>query len=360
MLQGRAVMNDQERVATKHLFEYFDARPGNLLVAYERPYARLAACLLRHADDTGRPIRIVAAEEVSASELYDLLTEAQKFVCALNPTFEIGFSASAQIMTERSTTRSLNAYTLRDVSHVWQQLFQVEPASIRRLNQQLIRTLQDGATLNIRDGNGTDLNIGLSSDFCWVNMDGFTDADFDLTCNLPVGEVATYSADVTGVLRFTGALLGTIPIGRKYGRIDLPITVELKRGKIIALSCANSALQRDLEFCLYLDTYTDCVNEVAFGTHPAIRGPLYGLNYKYEENQYGFHLGFGASLAQQNVARRTPHHMDFVFDHAFATLDDRVLFDGEFHLDNFSPDPAAPLRTAQRSCCGFAADPQIA
>jgi leucyl aminopeptidase (aminopeptidase T) len=348
-------MTPAEDQATRHLFEYLDARHGDLVFAFERAYAPLAECVRTYAVSQAKRVRFVAVEQVAPDELHTLLSDAPKFVCAFNPTFQHGFSPAAQVMTERSTTLSLKAFTLRDVSHMWRELFAPSPRDIARLNEQLIRVLQDGQVLAVKSAHGTDLTISLSPEFLWVNMDGLSEADFDLTCNLPVGEVATFPARIDGTIHFTGALLGTIPIGRKYGAIRHPILFEISDGAVTRVESRDRGLERDLNFCLYLDDYTHTVNEVAFGTNPAIRGAMLGLNYKYEENRYGFHIGFGASLAQQNVTRQTPHHLDLVFDEVVATLDGVTLFDGEFRLNNFQRDISKRLRVAQRSCCGAAA-----
>ena len=80
--------------------------------------------------------------------------------------------------------------------------------------------------------------------------------------------------------------------------------------------------------------------------------PIRGFNYKHEESRLGFHLGFGASLAQQNVERLTPHHLDLLLQDCRLYLDGVLLFDGEYRFDQF-PEAIAetPLRTTSRSCC---------
>jgi leucyl aminopeptidase (aminopeptidase T) len=151
---------------------------------------------------------------------------------------------------------------------------------------------------------------------------------------------------------FAGGLLGTIPIGRKYGPIRQPIRLRIEAGKVIDLEVSDPGLRRDLEFCLYFDRYTSQVNEIGFGTNPAIRRPVRGYNYKHEESRMGFHLGFGASLAQQNVERLTPHHLDFLLEDCVMHLDGALLFDGSYHPDNFAAATSGdPLRLSARTCC---------
>jgi aminopeptidase len=347
----------KKRRAIEHLFRYLDARPGRLLFAYEATYQPIANEAILFARETGLDVDFLPVDECKPSDLFNHLTSAEKFLCAYNTTYGTGMSGNALIMTERATTLSLRAYTLADLSAAFFDVFQSCPDRIKSLNERLIRTLQHGRALTIRDPNGTHLEIQLDAAYDWVNLDGFNEAAFDLTCNLPIGEVATYSPSVNGLIRFSGALLGTIPIGRKYGAIHHPIVLEINNNCVTHVEAQNKQLQRDLEFCLFFDFYTNHVNEVGIGTNYVIRGPMTGLNYKYEENHYGFHLGFGASLAQQNVTRRTPHHLDLIFESATIALDGPILFDGDFRFEEFPESQSdSPLRLAARTCCGMLAN----
>src|ERR1043165_275791 len=291
------------RKAIEHLFRYLDARPGRLLFAYEAAFRPIVEEAKQYLLESRQDVDFVPVEEYAASELYERLTAADKFLCAYNLTFREGLTERVLVMTERATTLSLRAYTIADLSAAFFDVFQSCPDRIKLLNVKLIRALQTSSEMEVTDPNGTNLRIKLNKSYDWVNIDGFTEAKFDLTCNLPVGEVATYSPSVNGVIEFTGSLLGTIPIGRKYGAVRAPIKIEIKDNVATRIECENKLLQDDLEFCLGFDSYTNHVNEVGIGTNDAVRGTLSGLNYKYEENHYGFHLGFGASLAQQNVTR---------------------------------------------------------
>ena len=244
------------------------------------------------------------------------------------------------------------AASIADVSHEVFDVFQADPEEIRGVNDRLIRVLQAGKELVVRDHRGTYLSVTLDTAYDFVNMDGFSEADFALPMNLPLGEVATYTPHVTGELVLVGGLLGTIPIGRKHGPIREPVRFVINDGQLVELRVNDPVLREDLEFCLFFDDYTSRVNEVGFGTNNAIRGPVRGFNYKHEENRLGFHLGFGASLAQQNVERLTPHHLDLLVEDTVIELDGALLFDGEYRFEAF---PAASgdtaLRLASRSCC---------
>ena len=349
-------LRDYKFRAIRHLFEYLDARPGKTLIVFEKAYFPIIHDINQYTISAGRSddIEICFIEKHSPKELYKKLESSEKFLCAYNLNWEEGATDHMKIISECLALFENKAYTISDMSAAFYDIFQACPSLISELNKKLIRSLQVGKLLEIRDANGSYLKIHLDEFYDWVNMDCFSEASFDLACNLPVGEVATYAPKVEGELFFTGSLLGTMPIGRNHGVIKNPVYFKIEDNAIVEIKADNMSLQQDLEYCLYFDEYTHLVNEVAVGTNYAIPKPLQGYNYKYEENQFGFHLGFGASLAQQNVVRKTPHHLDLVFASSTVFLDDKLLFDGDYHLDNFpESEKDVPLRLSKRTCCSI-------
>jgi hypothetical protein len=320
----------EKEVAIRHLLSYLDTRPGKLTIAFEPAYLYVAEALKAISR---RSVQLLPASDITPDQLFSALTASEKFLCAFNRTFAAGFTPHVDVMIERSTSLSIKAFTLTDISADFFNVFQSDPKAILQLNERLMNRFRNGSKMLIRDTNGTHLQIDLQNDlYDWVSIDGFTEAALDLTFNLPPGEVATYSPSVNGEIYFVGGLLGTIPIGRKYGLIEDPIYITIQDGIAIDFNTDNKKLREDLEFCLNLTPFTNSVCEVGIGTNPSIRS-LKGLNYTFEEKHYGFHLGFGATLAQQNnVERMTDHHLDLLFSECTIELDDQIIFDGEFHV----------------------------
>ena len=340
------------RTAVYHLLDYLDLRPGSALFAYEKPYRQLATAVAEAGRSRGTAVDLLAVETVTPDQLRTRLMAADKFLCAFNRTFAAGLTEHVDVMVECGVEWPERAYTLSDISADFVRILQADPRVIADLNARLIRTLQEGRELWVRDDRGTSLRVRFDPQYEWVNQDGFTEAGYALTMNLPMGEVATYTPDVEGELVFVGGLLGTIPIGRKYGPIREPVRMSIRAGRATAIDTSDRALLKDLLFCLDFDHYTRQVNEIGFGTNPAITGPVRGYNYKHEESRLGFHLGFGASLAQQNVERLTPHHLDLLLDDCQMYLDGKLLFDGDYRLDDFPASRAhTPLHVTSLSCC---------
>lgn len=317
--------------AADHLLDYLEARAGALTVLYEPSYQDIIAELLVTSERRGSIIQSHSIERLSLDEITEILNGAEKFLCAFNNHYANGVDDKIRCMIQFGVERASCAFTLTDISEVFWDIFQIAPSAICAISRKVAEALSQATNLHVKDNRGTDLLIVLRPEYDIVHIDGFQDAALDLTVNLPPGEVATYSDDVSGVIWFCGGLLGTIPIGRKYGQITEPVGFKLVKNRITEVYCQNEGLRNDLLFCLDFSSFTRNVCEIGFGTHPAIRD-IHGLNYTYEEKHYGFHIGLGATLAQQNVQRETDHHLDLLFADCTLTLDGKVVFDGEYRL----------------------------
>lgn len=318
--------NDARFVAASHLAMYLDNDSGAVLFAHAEPYADIAAaceiaCRRRGIDFISRP-----AEQGSLSELTSTLAAHPAVCLAFNRTYGASPPESTRALIEAARERKGLTWTLADVAHRFDQIFAVPPEEIVASNTALRERARTWKHLVVRSPTGTALEIELSPRYEWVSIDGFEERAAGLVVNLPPGEIATYPAQISGTIRFVGALLGTIPIGRKHGLINAPLEIVIDDGAVGEVRGSGS-LPDDVRFCLSVSEHAGLVCEVGLGTHPAIRS-LEGLNYSYEEKHYGFHVGFGAALAQQNVERITDHHLDLLFADAVIEADGVVVFDG--------------------------------
>ena len=75
----------------------------------------------------------------------------------------------------------------------------------------------------------------------WRSIDGTNIAN-----EVVPSEVSTYTPNVNGMVVFTGVLVSLVPIGKKYGHIQHPITFHIENGLIISTHCDNKELETDL------------------------------------------------------------------------------------------------------------------
>jgi leucyl aminopeptidase (aminopeptidase T) len=327
------------RRAAGHLLEYL-IRGGvpRVTVVHEPAYAPHVRALLgaHAAKPSVVDIEAIDVSQVALPEVLRVLGEAPALLLAFNRAYGSTPPVSVQAMIDRARAdRFEPLWTLCDLDWTtFLKVFGVPPGELVDRAERVANRIRAAKVLDVRMPAGAVLRIPLNSDYDVVRIDGFQEAAGGLTVNLPAGEVATYPDPqrISGTILFTGGLLGTIPIGRKHGLVQRPIQLDLVRGRVTDVKGDNVALVRDVRYCLGLEAHGAAISEIGFGTHPAIRS-LCGLNYSYEEKHLGFHLGFGASLTQQNVTRQSNHHLDLLFDDVRLYLDDQLFFDGNDFVD---------------------------
>ncbi len=156
----------------------------------------------------------------------------------------------------------------------------------------------------------------------WTAYSGFGKT-FDHV--LPSGEVACLPKSVDGRLEVVGWIIGTIPFGVKFGRIQSgELELRFKDRKIISVGGANRELCADLEGALSNAPRLRQVSEAGIGQSLAVRkaAEQHKLGYSWHERFFGFHLGLGAELPRADAANSGKvggHHLDIVLSTGILT-----------------------------------------
>jgi hypothetical protein len=152
----------------------------------------------------------------------------------------------------------------------------------------------------------------------WVMQTGFEETDYVL----PSGEVATCPKSVEGVVAPGGWIIGTLPLGAKYGRISPgEIALRFSGGQIISVSGTNRELCADVEMLLTRIPSLLNVSEVAVGMSLGVANAAaeaaQPVGHLWHERHFGFHMGLGARLPETDHPHlaSTGHHLDLVFAH---------------------------------------------
>lgn len=134
---------------------------------------------------------------------------------------------------------------------------------------------------------------------------------------LPTGEIECVPSSVDGNFDIDGWIVGTVPFGLKFGRIQ-PGTLQLtfKRGSVTNIDGKNRELCHDLESTFELVPGLQDAVELGFGlSRGAVRAARKcEIGCLWHERYLGLHIGLGATLDQAN--RKTDHHVDIVFANA--------------------------------------------
>jgi hypothetical protein len=229
----------------------------------------------------------------------------------------------------------------------------VSPAQLSELNASLLHRVKPASTVRVKTAGGTDLEIALDSEkYHWISNRGvWRPGGFTI---LPAGEIATYPADVNGVLVADGAFNANIITRLNADLSANPVRVEIENGKAVNLTCAEPTLNEMFQLCL-TSPYGRHVGEFGLGTNLGIDSFI-TANSHINERRCGLHLGFG----QHNQSlTRVPYIADVHLD--LITAGARIWMDGEpdpidlEHVPLYDvPHPADALdEDITGDCCGL-------
>ncbi|WP_158134232.1 leucyl aminopeptidase [Vibrio navarrensis] len=206
---------------------------------------------------------------------------------------------------------------LREYGEYFAEAFSNHIDEITLRNHSIIYAAQQARRVTFLDGLGGGVTGTLAERQAWQSLDGRNHYD------LMPGEVATRIVDLNGSLTFAGTFLSTVPFAIKYGVIEPILHLDIVQSRIVSAYSDNKSLQAD--FNLYLDQCAGnrIVEEFGIGTNVGVN--LHGLNASFEERHAGLHLGLGGG-------ERASHHLDLIFSSGEILFDDRLIFDGVFHL----------------------------
>jgi hypothetical protein len=147
----------------------------------------------------------------------------------------------------------------------------------------------------------------------WTTYTGFEDFDYIL----PTGETACLPQSVNGVIALEGWIVGTIPFGLKYGRIQHgDLVLDFRNRQVCKETGNHQRLCADFETALLKLPGLCYVAEVGVGQSLTVKqAAMYqAAGCHWHERYFGVHLGLGAELPEtfDTSQRITSHHLDLV------------------------------------------------
>ncbi len=188
------------------------------------------------------------------------------------------------------------------------------------INSGLLHRLMPASSVRIKSTGGSDLEVRLDSDrYRWLSNRGVWRAGAFIV--FPPGEIATFPADINGVLVADGAFNVTAYTELDARLADHPVTIKVERGKMVDYSCADARVKELITRCLRYDN-ADIVGELGIGTNSGIPSFI-RMNSHINERRPGLHLGFGQHAQKRSVVEyRCDVHLDLITADAHFDLDD--------------------------------------
>lgn len=194
-------------------------------------------------------------------------------------------------------------------------LFSESPREVTERCSRLRDRLSESDILTYGPGEGAAAELLVKCEGSrWVVYSGFEDFDYIL----PSGEVTCLPGSVDGVLDVGGWIVGTMPFGLKYGRIEQgDLKLQFERRRVVRIDGRNRRLCADLEAALSRMPGLQMVSEAGVGQSKAVTkaAASHRVGYHWHERHFGLHLGLGAELTEtqeEDVERATGHHLDIV------------------------------------------------
>ncbi len=176
---------------------------------------------------------------------------------------------------------------------------------------QLICTLKDTVTVEIRNPLGTNLKLSTQK------RRFFTDTKLDKKTmkwmNLPTGEVIVAPVEDS----LNGKLVCDMAIGG-IGKLTKPVEVTVKNGKVKSVFSKDKDHLRRVKETFQTDEWSDVVGEFAFGINPKAR---FVQEFLETEKILGtVHVAFGANTDMPGGKNPSKNHMDLLISTPTVTV----------------------------------------
>ncbi|MCX6769630.1 MAG: aminopeptidase [Candidatus Micrarchaeota archaeon] len=285
-----------------------------VVIITDRPTLKVGEGIKTAAEATGAKVEFIMMEDLGQRPLTYLPDITREKIKAMEPT--VSFLAVTTQEGELGFRKPIIGLLVGEfnVRHVHMphmteavaggQAMCADYNEVYRITHQVLEIVKTAKEIRVTTKMGTDLTAKFDhtgKELRWMAADG------DLTkqgtfSNLPDGEVFTTPLIVNG--KFVTTLLGD-HFSSKYGVLKNPVTIEIKDGRAVSVSCKDSALQRELADYLNKGENTDRVGEFAIGTNTAIT--YFIGNMLADEKAAGVHIAFGDPIGDETGAKWKPN-----------------------------------------------------
>jgi hypothetical protein len=212
--------------------------------------------------------------------------------------------------------------------------FNKTPRELALRNATLLSKIKQESRIRVTTSQGTDLDIELDHDkFDWIsNRGAWRPGAFTI---LPAGEIASYPANVNGVLVADGALNANVATRMDMRLEHNPLTIRIKDSVAGDYECSNPEITRLVEGCFNRENGRN-IGELGFGTNNATQ-EFVADNSHMNERFPSLHLGFGQHNQPETIVPYVAEiHLDVITNDAdiyFPNADETI------RMSNFVPIP---------------------
>jgi aminopeptidase len=178
----------------------------------------------------------------------------------------------------------------------------VDYREVVRHTEMMMRAFDRAKEVHITTKAGTDITLDI------LGRDFQTDVKIGKGSfgNLPAGEIwcGPVEDQANGVI-VVDATIGDI------GQVKNPVTIEVRKGRIVSISSENAALGEQIRKLVTVDKMADVIGELGIGTNPGAR--LVGNMLEDEKAGGTAHIAFGNNMDMPGGQNDSQTHRDFLF-----------------------------------------------
>jgi hypothetical protein len=318
---ARLAADDSWDAALANFRAFLPPSVRHWVLVFERAYhRRLAAELCRALDvvalfdlDRASPDRIGAAADAHCGD------ERYGFIqLAATDAWELDDADIAALMRFAAWPEQRVRFCFQISDGNFPLLFSEGPDEFGRRGAALLRRLAGKPEVRLRSNGGAGATF-VCGESGWTLHDGSDPNDYVL----PTGEIECAPSGATGAVDFSGWIVGTLPFGRKYGRVEKgALTLHIANGRIDRIGGGGGGLIADLALAFDRIPALRVVSELGLGLSRGVARAAKDcdIGCLWHERHYGAHIGIGATLERHG--RATGHHLDFVL--AAGSIEDAL------------------------------------
>jgi len=296
----------------------------------------IAAALVHELESVGCPYHSWVLEDVATRPLTDL---PQVIADDLDTSQVSIFAVQAQTNELKSRMQMTDIVNRRKIRHahmvninrqIMLEGMRADFLKVDRLSQKVVERVRAAKQIRAKTAAGTNLVADVNPNYKWVKTSGIISTE--KWGNLPGGEVFTTPGEVNGTFVIDG-VVGDY-LCAKFGDLKLtPLTIEVKKNRLIEAHSANKELKDDFWAYTHTDENSDRVGEFAIGTNIELKDVIGQI--LQDEKYPGVHIAFGNPYGAHTGADwYSATHIDVVgrkFD--IWADDEQIMRAGQFLIE---------------------------
>src|SRR6204780_3809527 len=230
----------------------------------------IAAAIVHELDELGSPYRAWVLEDLAPRPLKDLPSQILQDL----ETSQVSiFAVQAQRNELRARMQMTDVVNRRKIRHahmvninrqIMLEGMRADFQKVDRLSAKVVAMVRQAQRVRAKTEAGTDLTAELNPNYRWLKTSGIITPE--KWGNLPGGEIFTTPGEVNGTFVIDG-VVGDY-LCTKFGDLkSTPLTVQMKRNRLIEAHSSNKELKDDFWAYTHTDQNSDRVGEFAIGTN---------------------------------------------------------------------------------------------